>query len=501
MDARKLKTLFLLVILSIAVSVQAQDALPLIEPVSGSISPNATQQWTFNAQSGAVMSFALRAETPDFDPMITLTDSSGREVVSSDDYNYPESLNPLLEAITMPRTDSYTLTVSGVNGSAGDYSLTLLQGNSVLAYTDDFSETTWQPQGEATTVSQNDEQLQMTVVGGRQMGVAFDDNAETYADFYAQVQVVVNNPAGWLVGIPFRRAGDDYYLLSINNSGNWRFSLVSAGTESVIRDWTPHPNIVPGATNFSLGVLAKDVGFDFFYNTGYIGSSSDSTLTAPGQIGLMLGTNASQGSESSAAFTNLVVTQPTLINGAGVIPEQVLAGDGRAMVQALKRHHVVSADGEMMLTLGESSVEYARPGINRVMLGRGVRYTHFALGTTVQLNAAAPGPAGCGLVFRFTSETDYTLAYLNQNGEYGVSLRHGDTFEPGLYGQNSAIRAGEHHLLVIADEETVYYYVDRKLVGSQPNTPENGEVGIAVVNFEPNSTACTFSNFWLWQWD
>ena len=49
--------------------------------------------------------------------------------------------------------------------------------------------------------------------------------------------------------------------------------------EHVIHDWTPHPNIVPGATSFTIGVLAKDVGFDFFYNSGYIGSASDSTLT------------------------------------------------------------------------------------------------------------------------------------------------------------------------------------------------------------------------------
>ena len=170
------------------------------------------------------------------------------------------------------------------------------------------------------------------------------------------------------------------------------------------------------------------------------------------------------------------------------------------MVQALKRNHVVSADGQMSLTLPDSSVQYARPGINRVMLGRGTRYTNFALGTTVDLSAAAPGPAGCGLVFRFESETDYTLAYLDQNGEYGVSKRSGDTFSPGLYGTNPQFRRGTHHCWSIANDNTIYFYIDRQLVGSLDNTAQDGEVGIAVVNFEANTTACHYTNFWLWKW-
>ncbi len=170
-------------------------------------------------------------------------------------------------------------------------------------------------------------------------------------------------------------------------------------------------------------MLAKGVGFDFFYNSGYIGSVSDDTLAAAGQIGLMVGTTASSTGTTSATFDNLIVTTPAQIDGADVIPQQVMSGDGRAMVQALKRNHVVSAAGEMSLTLDQSSVQYAHPGVNRVMLGRGTRYTNFAIGATVDVAPAAPGPAGCGIVFRYTGEQDYTLAYLDQQGGYGVSVR------------------------------------------------------------------------------
>ena len=503
MDLPKLKiTLFLALVLSLAFPAQAQDALALLTPTSGSVPPGGTNTWTFSAQNSAVLSFALEAESDNFDTAITLTDSSGNEVVSSDDYNYPDSLNPLLEAITIPRTDTFTLTVSGVNGTSGDYMLTMLPGYSVSAYPDDFSQSNWQPLSDVLSAQETDEQLNLSITGARRVTPAFDNSAETFVNFYAQAQVVnVSNSSGWVVGMALRRQEQSYYLLTINSQGNWRFALLQDGNETVIRDWTPHPNIIPGATSFSLGVLAKGVGFDFFYNTGYIGSSSDDTLTGAGQIGLMLGTFSTQASTSSATFDNLTVTVPTLIDGAGVIPQEITGGDGSAIVQTLKRTHVVSANGEMTLTIPEASAQYARPGVNRVMLARGSHYTNFALGAVVDLSAAARGPAGCGVVFRFASETDYTLAYLNQDGEYGVSERDGDVFAPGLYGTNPSIDAGQHHILLIASGDTVYYYVDRKLVGIIDNMAQEGEIGIAVVNFELNSTTCSYSNFWLWQWD
>ena len=506
MDTRKLKltfTLCIVLLLSIAVPAQAQASLSLLTSVTGNLTPNGKDIWTFNAQNGAVLSFALQAQSKDFDPALTLTDSSGHEFISSDDYNYPASLDPLLEAITMPRTDTFTLTVSGNNGSGGGYTLTMLPGYSVSAYSDDFSTRQWKTLDSTSTARQADGQLQMSGQGTRQNnGLAFDNSAKTFSDFYAQATVVnVVDPGGWVVGMAVRRQSNSYYLLSINSQGLWRFTLIQNGTESVIRDWTQHPNVVPGANNFTIAVLAKGVGFDFFYNSGYIGSASDKTLTGAGQIGLMAGPYSAAPSQNSATFDNLVVTTPTQVNGADVIPQEVTAGDANQSVLALRRNHVISASGQMSLTLADSSVQYARPGINRVMFGRGAHYTNFAMGTTVDLQPAAPSsPAGCGLVFRYQSDTDYTLAYLDQNGEYGVSKRTGDTFSPGIYGTNSAISAGTHLLLLVANDNTIYFYIDRQLVGSTDNTAQDGEVGIAVVNFEPNTTSCHYTNFWLWNW-
>jgi hypothetical protein len=156
----------------------------------------------------------------------------------------------------------------------------------------------------------------------------------------------------------------------------------------------------------------------------------------------------------------------------------------------------------LSLTVPESSVEYARPGIQRLMLGRGVSYTNFAMGATVNMVPAMSGAVGCGLVFRFTDETDYTLAFLDATGGYGVSQRQGEDFLPGLFGESPDFAGGgSHHLLIVANENTVYYYVDGHYVGLFENPPQQGQVGTAVVNFEGINNACNFIDLWLWEWD
>ena len=190
MDARKLKiTYFLILVLAVAFPAQAQTSLTLLQPVTGNVPANGTSTWTFNAQNGAVLSFALEAQSSGFDPVMTLADSSGHEVVSSDDYNYPSNLNPLLEAITMPRTDTFTLTVSGFKGASGSYKLTMLPGYSVSAYHDDFGSSHWQALDPTLTTQQSGGALQMNISGQHQTGIAFDSSAHNFGDFYAQAQV------------------------------------------------------------------------------------------------------------------------------------------------------------------------------------------------------------------------------------------------------------------------------------------------------------------------
>ena len=484
------------------VGVRAQTILTPYVEMSGSVPAGGSQTFTFSAQSGAVVSLIAQAESPDLDPILSLSDQAGRPLYSNDDYAYPDSPDALLEAVTLPRTETYTVTVTGFEGSAGDYALTLLPGYGNPLTIEDFSGSDWDsPDDAQATRSSNI--LSMSVEGVRATGTAQNTDVQAPANFMAQVDVIeVTNPSGWTAGITARRQGNSYYLYEISAQGLWRFSRYDDGTATVLRDWTGHPSILAGEPTFTLGFMANGVGFDFFYNTAYVGSANDATLTEGGTVGLSIGTTSSLASETTAKFDNLVITTPVEVNGARLIPNEIPLAEGTGLVMALKRQNLIAPDGVMSLTLPESSVQFARPGINRLMLGRGTNYTNFALGGTVNMQGGTPsGDVGCGIVFRFTDETHYTLAYIDQRGGYGISERDGEDFLPGLYGTREGLGQGQHHLLIIADDNTLYFYVDRQYVGTVDDPPREGQVGIAVVNFEALNTSCSYSNLWLWEWD
>jgi hypothetical protein len=323
------------------------------------------------------------------------------------------------------------------------------------------------------------------------------------ATYYAQANIEVSGGAdGWVVGMATRLQSDgQYYALSVNAQGQWRFLLHQADGDRVIRDWTPHPAIVPDKSAFRLGILAHDVGYDFFYDGQLFGRLSDSTLPPEGDFGLTVETQGSPTSRSDGLFDDLVITVPTLVNNRPLIPSQLIIGKPNDVVQELQRRNLIPGGGEMALTVNESFVESRRPGVERLMLGRGETYQNFALGTTVTWQASAAGMSGCGMILRATDETHYTLAYLDQLGGYGLSPRDGDTFAPGIFGTLPELPAGGHHLLVIARGDTLYYYLNGLFKGSLENPEVDGAVGDAVVNFEPISTSCTFTETWLWRWD
>jgi hypothetical protein len=305
-----------------------------------------------------------------------------------------------------------------------------------------------------------------------------------------------------VVGLALRREEDRRYEVQFNSEGRWRFVRMEGDEATVIRDWTSHPAIVPGETSFRMGALAKGQAFDVFYDGAYIGTATDSALTDDGDVGLVTGTISSVDSETRATFGNLALTTPLVVDGQMPIPQQVVVTDGPAMAQALSRRHVVQGDGQMALTVPEASVNYARPGVNRLMLGQNTRFADFAYGGTVRISQAAAGATGCGLVVRYADEANYALAWLDGSGAHGLSVRQGETFDAGLFGEQADFEVdAAHHLLVIADGGSVYFYVDGRSAGRLELPLSAGEVGAAVVNFEGIDTTCQFSNLWLWRWD
>lgn len=500
-----MKRLLLLLSASLILSASlaaAQDNLTFNAPVRGEITPGQAVTRSFSGRAGQVISLLVNSAGT-LDPVLTLLNADGAPILSDDDFAWPEAGDSLLQGVTLPYTGRYSVQVSGFDDTAGQYTLTVSEGYAIVAETLPLDSTDgWTATASSMQVQSTEDGLLLSMRGVRASEAAFGVST-TSTDLAAFVDVVnVSNPSGWVAGLALRRSDDAYNAVQINSEGRWRFVRMEDGEQIVVRDWTSHPAIVPGQASFRLGAFAKGSAFDFFYDGSFIGSASDGTLTEAGEVGLVAGTISSISSETRATFANLVITRPLQVDGQMPVPQQITVGDGMAMAQSLARRHVVHGDGQMALTVPEASINYVRPGVNRLMLGQGTQFGDFAYGGTVRINQLTPGQTGCGLVMRYNSDTDYALAWLDGQGAYGLSQRDGDEFAPGLYGEKPALDpAASHQLLVIASGPTLYFYVDGMSAGQLETTLTEGQVGAAVVNFEGLETTCSFSNLWLWRWE
>ena len=503
-------TLLLAVIVSLTPYTNAQDTsatLNTTAPVDGNIGTGTSQIWTFSAVEGEVLSFVVHTTSGNLDPQFTISNSKGEPFLSNDDYAYPDNQDALLEAITMPRTDTYRLTVAGVANTSGGYELTMINGFSQPAISDNFNgDLQWQDASTSSTnftIKADNGQLALAISGPNNLGIAISPKQTANTDYFVTAKVTATGGQdGWIIGMTLRQSDNkNYYLLNLSSRGQWRLLARQNGADTVIRDWTDHPALANSDGNFILGAMVNGTGFDFFYNGILFGRLSDSTLTKTGVIGLSVGTSSALTSQTTAQFDDLMVSIPTLQKGKRIVPQQIALGQPGVLTRDLERRGLIPAAGQLALNVPESFIESSRPGVDRVPLARGVTYTKFAIGTTVSWDAASNGLTGCGLVLQSIDDTNYTLAYVDHSGAYGVSQRQNDHFVPGIYAENPTASGNKHSLVVILQKDQLLYYVDGLYGGSMNYIATEGGVGNAVVNFDPIRTSCKFTDTWVWNWN
>ena len=481
--------------------VSAQDSLPLFTPVTGTLSSGGLDRWEFTAADGALMSASVQATSDDLDPVVTIRDRNGELLFNNDDYR-PDSRDARLEAFTIPGTGTYTLEVSSFGETAGDYELTLLAGFAALHHLETFAdETTWHSEHEALEIVQGDGRMALLLNGIQEQAIAIYDAQEPPRDHFVQVDIPeLIGANGWQVGLVTRQQSNNtYYAYHLNNRGEWRFTINTPDGQTILRDWSIHPAIIPGQNNFTIGLLANETSFEFFYDSQLIGRATDATIVESGAVGLLVATPPTAGSEVVAQFQNLAITVPS---EEPIIPQQLATGNSTVMIPELQRRRLIPPSGTMGLVVPESFITFNRPGVNELSLGGDQTFTTFALGATVTWDIATPElPAGCGIVLRQNDETHYWLAYLDQTGAYGLSQRENDRFEPGIFGSGINVDQGLSRLLVIANDEHLLYYVNGQLAGMLEVSPVAGGVGNAVINFEPTTTSCQFTDTWVWSWE
>ncbi len=469
----------------------------------GNLAPGGVDSWRFDAVNGEVVSLLVES-TSQLDPVITVLSETGAVLVTDDDYDYPHSRDAIIQSLTIPFTGTFTAQVRAFGTTGGGYSITRLRGYGAGANLNGFIDgEMWEATDEALAVTLEDQQLRLSLSGIGENAWVTNQNGERLTDYYAHINVDVQLArGGWVVHLNHRQQSDErYYQLSVNDRGLWRYVLRQGADITVLRDWTTHPAIVPGDTQFDLGVMTNGPGTDIFYEGSLLWRGVDRTL-ASGVLGLGVGTAEVLDAEVGVVFDNLLVTVPVrTTTGGDLLPQQLVLSNASQMATDLERRRIIPAGGVLRLNVPESSTQSLDEGVSRLALGRGATFENFALSAEVTISANQNGVNGCGLFFRGRDDTGYVLAFIDQTGAYGLAQRDDNQFLPGVFGERPQLGASEHHLLVTVVDERIRYYIDGQYVGEIRALAEAGTVGNAVVNYDPNTTTCNFENNWLWTWD
>jgi hypothetical protein len=509
MRARVLAALLVLVIGGGAARGQAITLEPYL-PFEGTLTgAGDTDTWTLNGVEGQVISLNV-VGSGGLDPRISIANSSGQVLADNDDAAYPDRTDALLQAISLPRIDTYTITVGSYGDTTGDYTLTLLPGYAERALNDDFSRA-WDVAGEVGALEQVGGLVRLRVPEPRQMAMLTRESLPRLSDFYAQADVrVERGPNGWRVGLALRAApAQGYYALMLGNQGAWRLDFIDVdGVARTIRDWTTHPAIVAGVTNFRLSVLANGAGFDVFYNGAFVGQAIDADPaqgSLSGTVGLLGSTPDAVTADLAVTFDDLAITTPQVLGSedAPILPSRLVTGGQILTVQELERRKVIPVGGALALTVPEASGQQAVPGVNRILLGRGITFGDVVLHTTFTLQPPdSSALVACGLLFGQQPDGRHAVAYLDTLGGYGIAPFEGETYGVGEFNDGAASAAsGRHSLIVVRRGARVDLWVDRQYGGSY-TLPDNllpdGQIGAAVLNYQAGQTVCSFGDIWAW---
>ena len=115
------------------IPVQVQDQQPPPDQtISDRVPANGNYTTTMQGSAGDVVTITVRSTDNQFDPKVSLKNSSGTEVASNDDHETADlSLGPYdlqIVNFTLPATDTYTIEISGFAGIGGTFDLTISRG-------------------------------------------------------------------------------------------------------------------------------------------------------------------------------------------------------------------------------------------------------------------------------------------------------------------------------------------------------------------------------------
>lgn len=473
--------------------------------IEASLSNDDVHTYQITLLEASIISIYVEALNDSFDPILSLLDGAGNAIISNDDYDYPRSSDALIQALVIPQTDTYTVQVRAFSGAAGSYRLAVLPGYDQTLKEDSITDqSNWAAINDSGTISTFiDSSLFIEVEGIAQSSTLIANHFPTALNAYYEATLNdITATTNWQVGLVFRYINPNlFYRLIMNNQGFWQLELVEDGEASIVQSWSTHPAIVPGETKFTLGVLTSDDSIDVIYNRQLIGTVYDNRILQAGGFGIAAITANALNSRVEISLDHALVTVPSKQDDQHIFPDTLVASNYTALAHNLERQQVIPTGGEVKFTVPQIEIRDIKPGVSRFPVASNVTFTQFVMGGTISWSTLSEGNGGCGIAFNDAGDQSYTLAYVNTDGEYGVSQRVGDSFDSGIYGMGIATDANRLTFTLIVYGEQIQYYVDNLWVGQMPYTATEGEISTAIVNFDGVDTTCNFNDLWLWNLD
>ncbi len=483
---------------------QATPRITLNEPVEGVIdAENRAQIWTFYGWQNQLLSFRVQAQDG-LDPIVTIRTTDDERVISNDDFDLTANRDSLLEAISVPRSGEYQVIVSGYGETTGAFILTMLPGYGTFALDERFvDQAAWRGEN-LNTLDVMDGIATLGVQGIAERGVLLNDDIAPLGDFYASLTVQgVAGRENWAVGLVFRHQDEEnYYLLVINQRGEWRIEAIVDGEATILRDWATHPAIQAGSTSFQLGLLALGPTYTAFYDGQELNQVEDATFADVGQVGIGVESANAVGADVIAEIDRLVITRPTETSTGRIRPDSLVATSPRGTAQSLIRQGVLPPGGDLAWLIEDSFLETSTGGASRLVLVETSRFANFAMGTTIIGTGDQAGLFACGLLFKNQAETEYAVAFVDSAGGHGISQRNGETFSEGIFGINDAWNLDEAiDLVVVVLDDIALLYVNQQYIGQSRVGEGLGQVGNVALNYTGTSTTCEFNDTWVWSLD
>jgi hypothetical protein len=485
----------------------AQDdsrTLTFFEPVKSALNETTpAEEWIFEGYANQVISL-LVTHSGDLDPMIEVIGPDGEQVGENDDLDSLVT-DAGLEALMLPAEGSYTVRVSRYGETNGEYELALTPGFARMVRRDTFenTESPWlSPDNDTISLAQD--QLRIRIVQSATTVLALPTDAQSLDDFYVETQVQLpGGPSYAEFGLIFRAQGAplplDMFQFKVNTEGKWTAQLKDESGEYVLQTWTSNRALSTGEWN--LGVLAQDSTFSFYANGALLGTVSDSRLSEPGTIGLLAGTRPNQPDPATIQFDDFVVTARlgTTYRGLPLALTRWDSADPRVIVDELAASGMINPAVTRELYVPETALMLDEVTASFELLGTDDSiYTDFVVGVTIIMTTDGQS-VGCGMVYRWLDDRNLDLAYVDTAGGFGLVQASDGALTTNVYDLNSMVSTtAPNKLLVVAQGDSVAYYVNGALVAQEPINPTQGRVGVSLLNYEAVRTDCFYSNFWLW---